>query len=143
MKGAGRSGLAIKAKKSQLSSRTRRRRDPGPTYHDVGDRIFKRRETWVLALPRLKVGVGRDDRNGAWYQLIVARGAFLQLVAELRVVERPAQAARDVLEPQHVQVVAVHAGDAVRQYDHAIVVVERREGGVEHAGIGIDPHQAD
>src|SRR2546421_1844707 len=66
---------------------------------------------------------------------------LLQLFEQLLVGDHPAQAARHVLQPEHVQVVAVHAGDAIRQDDHPIVVIERSERGVEHAGIGVDTHQ--
>src|SRR2546422_4714842 len=66
---------------------------------------------------------------------------LLQFLKELLVGQDPAEAARDVLQPQHVQVVAVHARHAVGQHDHAVIEVERGECGVEHAGVGVDAHQ--
>src|SRR5678815_12241 len=66
---------------------------------------------------------------------------LLQFFEELLVRDHKAEAARDVLQPQHVKIVAVHAGDAVREHHDAIVVVESRKCGVEHAGIRIDAHQ--
>src|SRR6267378_2744804 len=52
------------------------------------------------------------------------------LVEELLVGDDPSQAARDVLQPQDVQIVAVHARDAIGEHDDAVVEVERRERGV-------------
>src|SRR5258706_7975799 len=66
---------------------------------------------------------------------------LLEFFEELLVRHHPAQAARDVLQPQHMQIVAVHAGDAVGQHHYPVTVVERGEGGVQHAGIGIDTQQ--
>src|SRR5438105_4723403 len=79
----------------------------------------------------------------AWMnRLRVKRMLFLrQFFEKLLVGDHPAEAARDVLESQDVQVVAVHAGDAVGEHHHAIVVVEGGERGVEHARIRIDAHQ--
>src|ERR1044071_7720462 len=61
---------------------------------------------------------------------------LLQFFEELLIGHHPAEAARDVLQPQLVQVIAIHAGDAVGQHHHPIAVVERGEGGVQHAGVG-------
>src|SRR5438477_1774446 len=63
------------------------------------------------------------------------------LVEELLIGNHPAEAARNVLQPQHVEVVAVHAGDAIGKHDHAVVEVEGGKGGVQHAGVGVDSHQ--
>src|SRR5712691_7867945 len=68
---------------------------------------------------------------------------LLDLLEKLLVGDRPAQAARDVLQPEDVQVVTVHARDAVRQHHHAVIEVERGERGVEDAGVGVDAHQHD
>src|SRR5688572_4793747 len=105
--------------------------------------------------------VMRPSRNGlAWEKLGSARvvaaapaawtkrlrlnfmlAPLLDLLEELLVGNHPAEAARDVLQPQHVKVVAVHAGNAIGQHDHPVVEVERRECGVEDAGIRVDAHQ--
>src|SRR6266850_7401096 len=66
---------------------------------------------------------------------------LLQFFEKLLVRDHPTEAAGHVLQPEHVQVIAVHAGHAIRQHDHAVVEVERRERRIEHAGVGIDAHQ--
>src|SRR5678816_3953867 len=68
---------------------------------------------------------------------------LLEFFEELLVRHHPAEAARDVLQPQHMQVVAVHAGDAIREHHHPVVEVECGESRVEHAGVGVDAHQHD
>ncbi len=40
-----------------------------------------------------------------------------------------------------MQVVAIHAGDAIGEHHDPVVEVERGERGVEHAGIRVDTHQ--
>src|SRR4029077_10675940 len=66
---------------------------------------------------------------------------LLQFFEKLFVGDHPAHAARYVLQAEHMQVVAVHAGHAIRQHHYTVVEVERGERGVEHAGIGVDAHQ--
>src|SRR4051812_736514 len=66
---------------------------------------------------------------------------LLEFFEKLLVGDHPAEAARHVLQPEDMQVVAIHAGDAVGEDHHAIVVVEGGERGVEHAGVGVDAHQ--
>src|SRR5438105_13925449 len=68
---------------------------------------------------------------------------LLQFFEQLLIGDHPAKAARHVLQPEHVEVVAVHAGDAVREHHHPVVEIERSERGVEYAGVGIDAHQHD
>src|SRR6185503_8288318 len=79
--------------------------------------------------------------NRSSFRSVVALGPLFELVAEFLVREHPAKAARHVVQTQHVQVLAVHGGDAVREHEHAVIAVEGREGGVEHARIGVDAHQ--
>src|SRR3954462_9725710 len=50
---------------------------------------------------------------------------LLQFFEELLVRHHPAEAARNVLQPQQVKIVAVHAGDAIGKHHHPVVVVER------------------
>src|SRR5207249_4542696 len=63
---------------------------------------------------------------------------LLDLGEELLVRDHPAEAARNVLQPEDMQVVAVHARDAVGEHHHAVIEVEGGEGGIQHAGIGVD-----
>src|SRR5262245_14714467 len=69
------------------------------------------------------------------------RFPLVDLVEKLFVADHPSETARHVLQPQHVQIVAVHAGDAIGQHDHAVVEVEGGERRVQHAGIGVDAHE--
>src|SRR4051812_3780131 len=66
---------------------------------------------------------------------------LLQLVEELRVGHHPAQAALHVLQAELMQIVAVHARDAIGKHHHAVAEVERGERGIQHAGVGVDAHQ--
>src|SRR5262249_49143692 len=66
---------------------------------------------------------------------------LVDLVKELLIGDPTAEAARDVLQSQHVEIVAVHARHAIGQHDDPVIEVERGEGGVQHAGIGVDSHQ--
>src|SRR5437763_1189163 len=79
----------------------------------------------------------------AWMNLLrVNRMPCLrQLFEKLLVGDHPAQAAGDVLQSEDVQVIAIHARDAVGEDHHAIVVIESRERGVQYARIGVDAHQ--
>ena len=53
----------------------------------------------------------------------------------------PSETPGYVLKSQYVQVIAVHAGYAVRSNGHTVVVIERRKSGVQYARIGVDSHQ--
>src|SRR5438874_11290702 len=69
----------------------------------------------------------------AWMKRLRVNGMtclLLQFFEQLLVGDHPAQAAGHVLQPEHMQVVAIHAGDAIRQHHHPIVVIERGERGV-------------
>src|SRR6185503_19735432 len=85
----------------------------------------------------------REETPAAWMKrLRVNRMAcLLQFLEELLVGDYPAEAAGDVLQAEHVQVVAVHAGDAIGKHDDPVVEIERGERGVQHAGVGVDAHQ--
>src|ERR1043166_4886439 len=48
-------------------------------------------------------------------------GLLLQFFEKLLVRDHPSEAAGHVLQPEHVQIVAVHARDAIGQDDHAVV----------------------
>src|SRR3954468_10405951 len=65
---------------------------------------------------------------------------LLQFFEKLLVGDHPAEAARDVLQAEDVQVVAVHARHAIGQDHDAIIEVERRERRVQDAGIRVDAH---
>src|SRR5437588_9377110 len=69
--------------------------------------------------------------------------SLLEFLEELLVRDHPAEAARDVLQAEDVQVLAVHARHAVGKDDHAVIEVERGERRVQHARIGVDAHQHD
>src|SRR3954463_11024098 len=82
----------------------------------------------------------------AWMRrlrLSFMRFALLDLVEELLIGNHPAEAARDVLQPQLMQVIAVHARDAVGKHDDSVIEVEGGERRIEHTGIRIDAHQHD
>src|SRR3954462_6622964 len=68
---------------------------------------------------------------------------LLQFFEKLLVGDHPAEAARDVLQAEDVQVVAVHARHAIGQDHDAIIEVEPRERRVQDAGIRVDAHQHD
>src|SRR4051812_31710 len=55
---------------------------------------------------------------------------LLQFFEKLFVGDDPAQAARDVLQSEHVQIVAVHARDTIGEHHYPVVEVERGEGRV-------------
>src|SRR6185369_864054 len=74
-------------------------------------------------------------------RLNVMRFPLVDLVEELLIGDHPAEAARDVLQAQHVEILSVHASDAVGEHDHPIIEVERGEGGIQHAGVGVDAHE--
>src|SRR5881394_2527960 len=96
----------------------------------------------ACALPTKGIAV-RAVAPVAWMKRLRLRLMLrlLQFFEELPVRHQPAEAARDVLQSQHVEVVAVHAGDAVGKHHHPVAVVERGEGGVQHASVGVDAQQ--
>src|ERR1043165_1489555 len=96
----------------------------------------------ACAFPRRGMVV-KAEAPVAWMKRLRLKRMFLllQFFEELPIRDDPAEAARNVLQPQHVKIVAVHAGDAVGQHHHAVAVVERGEGRVQHASVGIDPQQ--
>src|SRR4051812_7317979 len=68
----------------------------------------------------------RDEAAAAWTKRLRVNRmglVLLQFLEKLVVRNHPAQAARDVLQPEHVQVVAVHARHAIREHHDAIVEV--------------------
>src|SRR5690349_6735811 len=81
----------------------------------------------------------------AWMKRLRVNGmaGLLQFFEKLLVGDHPAHAARHVLQAEHMQVVAVHARDAVGKHDDPVVEIERRERRVQHAGVGVDAHQHD
>src|ERR1044071_2490458 len=88
--------------------------------------------------------VAASAAPAAWtkrLRLNLMRFPLVDLVEELLIGDDPAEAARDVLQAQDVEILAVHACDAVGEHDHAVVEVERGEGGIQHAGVGVDSHE--
>src|SRR6267378_553653 len=66
---------------------------------------------------------------------------LLEFFEELLVGYDPTQAARHVLQAEHMEIFPVHARHAVREHDDAIVEVEGGERRVQHAGVRVDAHQ--
>src|SRR5437764_9180930 len=68
---------------------------------------------------------------------------LLQFFEKLLIADHPAQAARHVLQAEDMQVVPVHARDAIGEHDDAIVEVECRERGIQHTSVRVNAHQHD
>src|SRR5947208_3193911 len=88
-------------------------------------------------------GSPSEATPAAWMNLLRLNGMFLllQLFEKLLVGDHPAEAARNVLQSEDVQVIAVHARHAIGQHHHAVIEVERSERRIQYASIGVDSHQ--
>src|SRR5215831_19220642 len=67
--------------------------------------------------------------------------ALFHLYQELVDGEHPADAAGDVLQGKHVEILSIHAGDAIGDHHHGEISIQGGKGGVEDTGVGVDPSQ--
>lgn len=70
----------------------------------------------------------------------VVPAAVLDLVPELIIGEDPAEAAFDDLEGEFVDVVAIHAGHAIRQDDHVLARASISDDAVSMQAMRKGPH---